>query len=212
MYIERIQDELFNIFNNSKKIVVKIFIIKKNRINIKRKILSGTGFYFKKDYIVTNFHVVKKACNVIVESFDKEEYFAKIIGFDEIHDICILKCNKSKEKVLCCNSNDLKVGQFAVAIGMPMGLEFTPTIGIISSLSHSIRLNNNEIFNEIIQFSGKLTSGNSGGPLISSNLEIIGMNTYSLCYEDDISFAIKIDYVLKVANNIINEYERGLFE
>lgn len=212
MYIEKIQNELFDIISTSKKIVVKIFVIKRNKIHIKKKKLSGSGFYIKNDYIVTNFHVIKKADKVIVESYDKNKYIAKIVGFNETYDICILKCNKSLKKPLICNSDNLKEGQIAVAIGMPMGLEFTSTIGFISSLSHSIILNNDEIFNEIIQFSGKLTPGNSGGPLINSNLEVIGMNTYSLFLDDDISFAIKINFVLKIANEIINGYEGESYE
>lgn len=212
MGLDQIQNEFYTIINSSKNIVVKIFVIKKILFNIKKKELAGTGFYIKNNYIVTNFHVIRKADEVIIESYDKTKYSAKIIGYDEIYDICILKCSKTNFKLLKCNSKYLKEGQFAIAMGMPMGLEFTPTIGVISSLSHSIKLSNGELFDEIIQFSGKLTSGNSGSPLINNNLEIIGMNTYSLFEEDDISFAIKIDFVLKIANKILNESRGKMYE
>ena len=101
------------------------------------------------------------------------------------------------------NSYQIKEGDVVVTMGMPYGLEFTSSIGIISSLEHSLRLENNSVIDEVIQLDANLSPGNSGGPLVNLNNEVIGITTLSLLEGCNIAFAIKIEFVMDIVNNII---------
>lgn len=165
----------------------------------------GTGFYFKENYILTNYHVIEGFDEIKVGFYKSEELFnVEIVGFDIYLDICILKTSNSVSNLLKCNSTHLKEGLIVVSVGMPQGLDFTSTIGMISSLNHGIRLENGSIINDVIQLNTFLTEGNSGGPLLNMNSEIIGINCLSLFNKDKISFALKINFVIKIAEKLIN--------
>ncbi|MBR6993667.1 MAG: trypsin-like peptidase domain-containing protein [Methanobrevibacter sp.] len=169
----------------------------------------GTGFLFKENYIITNFHIVENSEKIEVKTYMQNEYeTAEIIGFDKINDICVLKSSKYNSNILKFSSNKLNEGEIVITIGMPYGLDYTSTIGIISSLNHSIRLEDNSILNDVIQTNMKLHPGNSGGPLVNLNCTVIGMNTMILNEYDNISFALKIDYVIDIAEKIIKGDEK----
>lgn len=165
----------------------------------------GTGFFFKENYIITNFHIVENSKKVKVKTYRQTEYeTAEIVGFDKLNDICVLKVSKNNLTTLKFSSNNLNEGEIVITIGMPYGLDYTSTIGIISSLNHSIRLEDNSILNDVIQTNMKLHPGNSGGPLVNQNCDVIGMNTMILNNYDNISFALKINYVINIVEKIIN--------
>jgi serine protease Do len=135
----------------------------------------GTGFIISSDgYICTNHHVVAKADNLTVRIKDKE-YPAKIVGSDLLTDIALLKVNAGEKlkPVHFGNSDDVRIGDFVVAIGNPFGLDKTYTFGIVSATG---RRHIDQLGNSHIQTDASINRGNSGGPLINIDGEVIGVN------------------------------------
>lgn len=197
-------EKICNIIDIAKKVTVKIFVVKNNLLYGKSVYLNGTGFLFDYEYILTNYHVVESADQIKVGLYFKNELISvKLVGFDSYSDIAVLKITKLNINLLELNANNLREGQLVLSIGMPYGLEFSSNLSIISSLEHSLKLDNGSIINRVIQIDEKLIPGCSGGPLINMNSEIIGMNTI-MFMEDKISFALRIDFVLEIVNNIID--------
>ena len=164
----------------------------------------GSGFVISSDgYILTNAHVVANADTVIVKFNDNKEYKAKIIGVDTDTDVALIKIEATNLPVVKIgNPNKLKPGNWVVAIGSPFGLENTITQGIISALSRNLPDDN---YIPFIQTDVPINPGNSGGPLINLNGEIIGINSQIYSKSGGymgISFAIPIDYAVKVAEQL----------
>ncbi|MBK7142654.1 MAG: trypsin-like peptidase domain-containing protein [bacterium] len=145
---------------------------------------SGSGFFFREDgYILTNNHVVKDAAELIVRTASGYEYPAKLVGSDPFTDLAVIKV-EPEEKVTVIpfgNSNDLKVGDWAIAIGNPFpqqGLERTVTVGVISAKGRSNLRFGDETprFQNYIQTDASINPGNSGGPLINLRGECVGVN------------------------------------
>ncbi|ODQ00359.1 serine endoprotease DegQ [Salinivibrio sp. IB574] len=139
---------------------------------------SGVIIDADKGYIVTNHHVIDDADQIRVQLQDGREYDARLIGSDEMSDIALLQLDdaaKNLTAIKLANSDALRVGDFAVAIGNPFGLGQTVTSGIISALGRSgLNLEN---FENFIQTDAAINSGNSGGALVNLNGELIGINT-----------------------------------
>lgn len=205
MNIKTFEDKLCDIIENAKKIAVKIFVIEKDFFKGDKKYLNGTGFFLDQNHIVTNFHVIEDADKIKIGMYQKKQLISvEIVGFDVYYDIAILKIHDCNISLLKCNSKNLKEGQIVLSIGMPFGLDFSSSIGMISSLNHCIKLENGNVIKEVIQIDEKLLPGCSGGPLINMNSEIIGLNTL-MFMEDKVSFALKIDFVMEIANKIIGK-------
>ncbi len=140
---------------------------------------QGSGFVISKEgYIVTNNHVVENAVSVLVTFYDGTRLEAEIIGVDPDSDLAIIKVDAPPESLLPVtwgNSELVKVGQRAIAIGNPFGLEGTLTTGIISALGRSLPALNRFRIPEIIQTDAAVNPGNSGGPLLNSDGEVIGV-------------------------------------
>ncbi|MCB9938094.1 MAG: trypsin-like peptidase domain-containing protein [Planctomycetaceae bacterium] len=131
-------------------------------------------------HILTNYHVIEGAREVRVTLFNGETYEAGLIGKDPPNDIAVLKINapqKSLYPVQLGDSSRLRVGQKILAIGNPFGLERTLTVGVVSSLNRAIPSKTGRQMKSIIQIDAALNSGNSGGPLLNSHAELVGMNT-----------------------------------
>ena len=164
----------------------------------------GSGFIISEDgYILTNAHVVKNADSINIRFNDHSEKPAKLIGLDERTDVAVLKVNaESLPTVTIGNSDKLEVGDWVVAIGSPFGLESTATQGIVSALGRSLPGDNYVPF---IQTDAAVNPGNSGGPLINTQGEVIGINaqiyTESGGYMG-LSFAIPINVAKRVADQI----------
>ncbi|PCS23347.1 Do family serine endopeptidase [Candidatus Enterovibrio escicola] len=138
---------------------------------------SGVIVDADKGYVITNHHVIDGAKKISVQLYDGREYDAQLIGSDSLSDVALLKLEKAKNltKIEFANSDTLRVGDFAIAIGNPFGLGQTVTLGIISALGRSgLNLENVENF---IQTDAAINSGNSGGALVNLNGELIGINT-----------------------------------
>lgn len=141
---------------------------------------TGSGFIIdERGYIVTNNHVVENAERLEVTLAGGAKYKAKLVGRDPSNDLAVIKINP-KEKlptVRLGDSNALRVGQMAIAIGNPFGLQGTVTTGVISSLGRTLRAENDRLMSGIIQTDAAINPGNSGGPLLNSRGEVIGINT-----------------------------------
>lgn len=172
---------------------------------------AGSGFVIDKEgYVVTNFHVVKGAQRFFVAFGNMEEsYPAKLVGSDPDNDIAVLKVDAPKEMltpVELGNSDDLQVGQSAVAIGNPFAIGQTMTTGVISSLDRSLQAQEGRIMSGLIQTDAAINSGNSGGPLFDSSGRVIGVNT--MIYSPSggsvgIGFAIPINTVKRFIPDLI---------
>lgn len=167
----------------------------------------GTGIIMKEDgYIITNDHVVADALQITVRTYDGEEYQAQIVGTDEKTDIAVIKIDATGLKAATFgDSDELVVGEPAIVIGNPLGLEFanTMTQGTISSTSRDIEINN-YIMN-VIQTDASINPGNSGGPLFNSRGEVVGVVSSKIKTSEavGIGFAIPSNTALKVANDFI---------
>ena len=175
---------------------------------------SGTGFIVDKNgYIITNKHVVSTEEGNPVDHIkvklhgDDTEYRAKLIGFDRETDVAVLKieAHHTLQPVTIANSDSVQVGDWAVAIGSPFGLQETVTAGIVSAMN---RANIGEQFQRFIQTDAAINPGNSGGPLLNIRGEVVGINTMiatrSGGYEG-IGFALPMNMAVRVYNDIIRE-------
>ncbi|MEO8657175.1 MAG: Do family serine endopeptidase [Bryobacteraceae bacterium] len=167
---------------------------------------TGSGFIVDKNgYILTNFHVVEKADHIKVRLHgDKTEYPAKLIGTDPETDVAVIKISVGRplEVARIGNSDAIQVGDWAVAIGSPFGLEASVTAGIISANGRE----GPQQFQRFIQTDAAINPGNSGGPLVNANAEVIGINTMIATQSggyQGIGFALPVNTVAKVYNQII---------
>ncbi len=167
----------------------------------------GSGFiYSSNGYIITNHHVIADADQIIVRLKDKRELDAQLIGSDPSSDIALLKIKaKNLKPVKIGKSENLKVGQWVLAIGSPFGFESTVTAGIVSAIGRSLP---NDNYVPFIQTDVAINPGNSGGPLFNLDGEVIGINAQIFTRSGGfmgLSFAIPMD----VADNVINQLKES---
>jgi serine protease Do len=178
----------------------------------KRESVSyGSGFILRDNYILTNFHVVEDATEVVVSLSDRREYKAEIIGVDPLSDLAVLKVNgENLPQVKVGNSDQLKVGDWVVAIGSPFSFDFSVTAGIVSAKGRSIQNNNIGNYVPFLQTDVAINPGNSGGPLFDLNGNVVGINSqiYSRSggYQG-LAFAIPMNVAVDVADQIIRKGE-----
>jgi len=147
--------------------------------NPKEKVASGSGVIISKDgFIITNMHVINEAEEVEVVLNDKRTFNAKIIGLDPNSDLALLKIEASELPYLkFANSNELKIGQWVLAVGNPYNLNSTVTAGIVSAKSREINILNDGGIEAFIQTDAAINPGNSGGALVNTNGDLVGINT-----------------------------------
>lgn len=171
---------------------------------------TGSGFIWDaRGHVVTNYHVIEGVQSAHVRLADQRTYDAVIVGASPEHDIAVLRIHVPvglPQPVAVGTSGDLRVGQKALAIGNPFGLDYTLTTGVISALDRSIRAENGRIIDHLIQTDAAINPGNSGGPLIDSAGRLIGMNTAIFSPSGafaGIGFAVPVDAVNRVVPNLI---------
>lgn len=174
---------------------------------------SGSGVVISADgYIVTNNHVISGADNITVTTSDGKSYTAKVVGADANYDLAVIKIDaKNMPFLLYGNSGDVQIGQWCLAIGYPLTLDCTVTAGIISAKARTLGLNSADGRNKLgvesyLQTDAAVNMGNSGGALINTNGQLIGINSAIASptgYYSGYSYAIPVDIVKKVVSDLI---------
>jgi S1-C subfamily serine protease len=168
---------------------------------------SGSGFIISTDgFVVTNNHVIENAKDIRVSLADGRTVQAELKGADPSTDIAVLKIDVSGLKALSfADSEKLQPGQIAIAIGNPLGLQHTVTAGVVSALGRTLRANNGRLIDDIIQTDASLNPGNSGGPLVDSLGQVIGVNTATILSAQGLCFAVSANVAAFVAGKLIME-------
>jgi S1-C subfamily serine protease len=168
---------------------------------------SGSGFIISTDgFVVTNNHVIENAREIKVSLADGRTVNAILKGTDPSTDIAVLKIDEMGLKALTfADSETLQPGQIAIAIGNPLGLQHTVTAGIVSALGRTLRASNGRLIDDIIQTDASLNPGNSGGPLVNSLGQVIGVNTATILSAQGLCFAVSSNLAAFVAGRLIME-------
>jgi S1-C subfamily serine protease len=168
---------------------------------------SGSGVIIVPDgYVVTNSHVVEGAGTVEVSLADGTGYTAEIVGQDPATDLAVLRVPGSGLPAAHLGDSDgLRVGQMAIAVGNPLGFQSTVTAGVISALGRSLRSRSSRLIENIIQTDAALNPGSSGGPLVDSRGLVVGINTAIIRFAQGICFAIPVNTMRWVVSLLIRE-------
>ncbi len=168
---------------------------------------SGSGFVFSSDgLILTNSHVIDNSDKLNITLLDGDEFTAEVTGIDKDTDIAIIKIfGSGYTPAKLGSSSDLKIGQLVIAIGNPLGYQHSVSVGVLSGVGRTMRTPDGHLIDNILQSDAAMNPGNSGGPMIDTNGEVIGINTAIIPYAQGLSFSIGIDTAKEIARYLIGE-------
>ena len=195
---------IINAVEKIKNAVVKIDVFNE-RNGKKTPVGSGSGFVFSSDGLIfTNSHVIAKPGKIQVTLLDGTEYPAEIVGQDADTDVAILKIFGNGYSIAQIGTiQNLRIGQLVIAIGNPLGYQHSVSTGVLSGVGRTLRSQNNRLIDNVLQTDAPLNPGNSGGPLINTDGEVIGINTAIIRGAQGLSFAIDIDSAREVAKQVM---------
>ncbi|MCB9082015.1 MAG: trypsin-like peptidase domain-containing protein [Lewinellaceae bacterium] len=166
---------------------------------------SGSGFLISTDgLLVTNSHVVQGASSIEVHLADGRQFPGRLIGDDPASDIAVVQIDGERLSTIAFGDSDrLQVGQLAIAIGNPYGFQYSLTAGVISALGRTLRSESGRLIDDVIQTDAALNPGNSGGPLVNSRGEVIGVNTAVILPAQGLCFAVSANLAKFVVGRLI---------
>jgi S1-C subfamily serine protease len=207
-----IENAFVNVATRSKPAIVSVFVSGMEEAQSQSRI--GSGFIFRKEgYILTNHHVVYDARDITVKLLDGSRFEAELVGTDQSTDVAVIKIERDEAfpVIPLADSSKVRVGQFAIAIGNPFGLDYTVTTGVVSGKSRSIFRGFSLVrYQDFIQTDAWINTGSSGGPLLNIRGEVIGINALIQRNENipasamaGAGFAIPINLVKTVGDQLI---------
>jgi S1-C subfamily serine protease len=166
---------------------------------------TGSGFVFSSDgLILTNAHVIENAVRLGVTLLDGDEYTGELVGSDNDTDIAVIKIFASGYTPAKLGiSSDLKLGQVLIAIGNPLGYQHSVSVGVLSGVGRTMRTPDGHLVDNILQSDAAMNPGNSGGPMIDTNGEVVGINTAIIPSAQGLSFSIGIDTAKEIVRYLI---------
>lgn len=188
---------------NASPAIVQLIVYK----NKTRNPATGSGFLISSDgLLVTNSHVVKEGAKIQVNLYDGRSVQGTLMGQDQATDIALIQIPAEKTGHLKFgNSDALQVGQIAIAMGNPYGFQYTLTAGVVSALGRTLRAENGRLIDDVIQTDAALNPGNSGGPLLDSHGQVIGVNTAVIRSAQGLAFAVSSNLTEYVVSRLIRE-------
>lgn len=170
---------------------------------------SGSGFVFSSDgLILTNAHVIEKASRINVTLLDGDEFTGEVTGIDKDTDIAIIKIfGTGYTPAKLGVSGELKIGQLVIVIGNPLGYQHSVSVGVLSGVGRTMRTPDGHLIDNILQSDAAMNPGNSGGPMIDTGGEVIGINTAIIPSAQGLSFSIGIDTAKEIAKYLIRDHK-----